>query len=87
MCTEVSIFLHVLINSKNWVLNFWNSRLNKLFFILVDLPTKVLIELLLKLADLEERLAVGTAENIQLSSLVAAFYVARSHINVPSNID
>ncbi|XP_073982605.1 replication factor C subunit RfC3 [Rhodnius prolixus] len=53
----------------------------------IDLPTKVLIELLLKLADLEERLAVGTAENIQLSSLVAAFYVARSHINVPSNID
>ncbi|KAK9513049.1 hypothetical protein O3M35_001329 [Rhynocoris fuscipes] len=53
----------------------------------IDLPASALIELLIKLSDIEERLSVGTSEIIQLSSLVAAFYIARSHINLPKDIE
>ncbi|XP_064620559.1 replication factor C subunit 5-like [Lineus longissimus] len=43
----------------------------------IDFPNHVRILLLEKMADIEYRLAVGTNEKIQLSSLVAAFQVAR----------
>ncbi|KAM9822445.1 replication factor C subunit 5 isoform X1 [Syngnathus typhle] len=44
----------------------------------VDLPPSVRMNLLIKLADVEHRLASGTSEKIQLSSMVAAFQVARN---------
>lgn len=49
----------------------------------IELPPEVLIELLIKMADIEERLAHGTMERIQLSALVGAFYLARSKIKLP----
>ncbi|NXC59550.1 RFC5 factor, partial [Aleadryas rufinucha] len=43
----------------------------------VDFPSSIRIQLLIKLADIEYRLAAGTSEKIQLSSLIAAFQVTR----------
>ncbi|CAL1528761.1 unnamed protein product [Lymnaea stagnalis] len=43
----------------------------------VDLPLHVRMQLLEKMADVEYRLASGTSEKIQLSSLIAAFQIAR----------
>ncbi|KAM4763614.1 replication factor C subunit 5 isoform 1-T1 [Cyanocitta cristata] len=43
----------------------------------VDFPPSIRIQLLIKLADIEYRLAAGTSEKIQLSSLIAAFQVTR----------
>ncbi|NXU69137.1 RFC5 factor, partial [Horornis vulcanius] len=43
----------------------------------VDFPPSIRIQLLIKLADIEYRLAAGTSEKIQLSSLIAAFQVVR----------
>ena len=46
----------------------------------VDLPEKVLVHLVIKLAELEERLMKGTNEKIQLGSLVSAFQITRDMI-------
>ncbi|KAK7087944.1 replication factor C subunit 5-like isoform X1 [Littorina saxatilis] len=43
----------------------------------VDMPVKVQIHLLIKMAEIEHRLASGTNERIQLSALVASFQTAR----------
>ncbi|XP_050174262.1 replication factor C subunit 5 isoform X1 [Myiozetetes cayanensis] len=43
----------------------------------VDFPPSIRIQLLIKMADIEYRLAAGTSEKIQLSSLIAAFQVTR----------
>ncbi|XP_028852160.1 replication factor C subunit 5 isoform X2 [Denticeps clupeoides] len=43
----------------------------------VDFPPSIRIGLLIKLADIEYRLASGTNEKIQLSSMVAAFQAVR----------
>ncbi|XP_013909502.1 PREDICTED: replication factor C subunit 5 [Thamnophis sirtalis] len=51
-----------------------------LFVHRVDFPTSVRIQLLIKMADVEHRLATGTNEKIQLGSLVAAFQVTRDLI-------
>uniref|UniRef100_A0A8C3RDP5 Activator 1 subunit 5 n=1 Tax=Cyanoderma ruficeps TaxID=181631 RepID=A0A8C3RDP5_9PASS len=48
-----------------------------LFMHRVDFPPSIRIQLLIKLADIEYRLAAGTSEKIQLSSLIAAFQVTR----------
>uniref|UniRef100_A0A4W3HUD8 Activator 1 subunit 5 n=1 Tax=Callorhinchus milii TaxID=7868 RepID=A0A4W3HUD8_CALMI len=46
----------------------------------VDFPPTVRIHLLIKMADIEYRLAAGTSEKIQLGSLIAAFQVARDMV-------
>ncbi|KAL4223501.1 Replication factor C (RF-C) subunit [Mactra antiquata] len=46
----------------------------------VDLPLHVRLHLLEKMAEVEHRLASGTNEKIQLSSLIAAFQVTRDMI-------
>ncbi|XP_077456948.1 replication factor C subunit 5 [Stigmatopora argus] len=46
----------------------------------VDFPSSVRIGLLIKLADIEHRLASGTNEKIQLSSMVAAFQIVRDMV-------
>nr|XP_033810912.1 replication factor C subunit 5 isoform X2 [Geotrypetes seraphini] len=51
-----------------------------LFVHRVDFPPSVRIHLLRKMADIEYRLASGTSEKIQLSSLIAAFQVTRDMI-------
>lgn len=43
----------------------------------IDFPAHVRIHLLAKMADIEYRLASGTSEKLQLSSLLAVFQVAR----------
>ncbi|XP_074897958.1 replication factor C subunit 5 isoform X1 [Buteo buteo] len=51
-----------------------------LFLSTVDFPPSIRIQLLIKMADIEYRLAAGTSEKIQLSSLIAAFQVTRDLI-------
>ncbi|KFP81043.1 Replication factor C subunit 5, partial [Apaloderma vittatum] len=51
-----------------------------LFVHRVDFPPSIRIQLLIKMADIEYRLAAGTSEKIQLSSLIAAFQVTRDLI-------
>ncbi|POI19423.1 hypothetical protein CIB84_016832, partial [Bambusicola thoracicus] len=51
-----------------------------LFVHRVDFPPAVRIQLLIKMADIEYRLAAGTSEKVQLSSLIAAFQVTRDLI-------
>ncbi|XP_072207172.1 replication factor C subunit 5 isoform X1 [Excalfactoria chinensis] len=46
----------------------------------VDFPPSVRIQLLIKMADIEYRLAAGTSEKLQLSSLIAAFQDTRDLI-------
>lgn len=46
----------------------------------VEFPSSVRIHLLVKMADIEHRLASGTSEKIQLSALIAAFQVARDMV-------
>ncbi|XP_077318186.1 replication factor C subunit 5 [Lithobates pipiens] len=46
----------------------------------VDFPPSIRMHLLTKMADIEYRLASGTSEKIQLSSLIAAFQVTRDLI-------
>ncbi|XP_049661373.1 replication factor C subunit 5 isoform X1 [Accipiter gentilis] len=53
---------------------------NHLLLSTVDFPPSIRIQLLIKMADIEYRLAAGTSEKIQLSSLIAAFQVTRDLI-------
>ena len=46
----------------------------------LDLPQKIRIHLIVKLADIEQRLLEGDSEKIQLGALVAAFQVARDMV-------
>lgn len=43
----------------------------------IEFPSEVLVHLLIKMSDIERRLVSGTSEDIQLSSLIAAFQPAR----------
>lgn len=47
----------------------------------IDFPTKVKLHLIVKMADIEDRLAHGTSEKLQLSSMIAAFQVARDMVS------
>ncbi|XP_062517889.1 replication factor C subunit 5-like [Corticium candelabrum] len=51
-----------------------------LFVHKIDFPQHIRITILDNIAEVEERLASGTSEKIQLSSLVAAFQVARNTV-------
>ena len=46
----------------------------------LDLPAKIKMHLLIKMADLEHRLLNGASEKIQLGSLLAAFQVTRDMV-------
>lgn len=46
----------------------------------IDFPPRIRITLLEKMADVEYRLASGTSEKIQLSSLIAAFQAVRDYV-------
>ncbi|XP_014258872.1 replication factor C subunit 5 [Cimex lectularius] len=52
----------------------------------IELPSEVLIELLIKLADIEHRLSIGASDKLQLSAVVSAFFIARSSIVVPESV-
>ncbi|GIZ03221.1 replication factor C subunit 5 [Caerostris extrusa] len=51
-----------------------------LFVHRIELPDDVKIHLLVKMADIEDHLASGTSEKIQLSALISAFQVARDMV-------
>ncbi|XP_021922630.1 replication factor C subunit 5 isoform X2 [Zootermopsis nevadensis] len=48
----------------------------------IELPSSALVGLIIKMADIENRLASGTNENIQLSALLSAFIFARDLVPV-----
>jgi replication factor C subunit 3/5 len=51
-----------------------------LFVQRLELPQEIRIELLIKLAELEQRLLGGASEKIQLGSLISAFQITRDMI-------
>ena len=51
-----------------------------LFVHRLDLPQGIRIRLIIKLADIEQRLLGGDSEKIQLGALLAAFQVARDMV-------
>jgi replication factor C subunit 3/5 len=69
--TDVHLYLHRGEFLQTFHHNFLNLQLS------VELSPKIRVEILIKMASIEERLALGTEENVQLSSLVAAFQVAK----------
>lgn len=52
-----------------------------MFIMRVELPHRVLSQLVIKLAALEERLAGGCVEEPQISAMIAAFYIARNQVS------
>lgn len=50
----------------------------------MKLPPEVLIDLLIKMADAEARLAQGCSERVELAALIAAFQSARDHVKLDS---
>lgn len=51
-----------------------------LSFVSVELPHRVMCNLLIKMAAIEERLASGCIEEPQVSALVSAFHIARDQV-------
>lgn len=58
------------------------ERIIQIFSLLVELPPRVMSCLLIKMARIEQSLAVGCCEKPQLSSFVAAFQIARNMVSV-----
>lgn len=48
----------------------------------MELPPRVICQLVIKMANIEERLAQGCIEKIQVSALIAAFRIARNQVTV-----
>lgn len=48
----------------------------------MELPGRVISQLIIKMASIEERLAQGCTEKIQTSALVAAFRIARNQVTI-----
>jgi replication factor C subunit 3/5 len=71
--TDVHLYLH---RGEFFFKTVFSRNFIKLYFS-VELSPKIRVEILIKMASIEERLALGTEENVQLSSLVAAFQVAK----------
>lgn len=46
----------------------------------MELPPRVICQLIIKMASIEERLAQGCSEKIQVSALIAAFRIARNEV-------
>lgn len=53
-----------------------------LFIQRIELPPRVISQLIIKMGNIEERLAQGCTEKIQTSALVAAFRFARNQVSV-----
>lgn len=51
-------------------------------FISVELPPTVMNTLIIKLADIEARLAAGCLEKPQLAALIAGFQLARNMVTL-----
>lgn len=53
-----------------------------LFVQRMELPPRVISQLVIKLARIEERLAQGCTEKIQVSALIAAFRISRDQVTI-----
>lgn len=53
-----------------------------LFVQRVELPPRVISQLIVKMASIEERLAQGCTEKIQTAALIAAFRIARNQVTL-----
>ncbi|XP_069651447.1 replication factor C subunit 5 isoform X1 [Haliaeetus albicilla] len=89
--TEIHLFVHRGRGLRGWLPGKGPGRptvmsppahtdTHRLLLSTVDFPPSIRIQLLIKMADIEYRLAAGTSEKIQLSSLIAAFQVTRDLI-------
>jgi len=56
-----------------------------LFIHQLDLPQNIRLHLLIKMAELEERLLKGTSEKIQLGAMISAFQVTRDMVKEEAN--
>lgn len=52
-----------------------------LFYFAVELPPRVMCALLIKLANIEKRLASGCSEKPQVAAFVSAFHIARDMVS------
>lgn len=48
----------------------------------MELPPRVISQLIIKMASIEERLASGCTEKIQIAAMIAAFQIARDQVVV-----
>lgn len=48
----------------------------------MEIPPKIMCKLVIKMAEIEARLANGCTEKPQLSALIAAFQIARDLVTV-----
>ncbi|NXJ16874.1 RFC5 factor, partial [Odontophorus gujanensis] len=80
--TEIHLFVHRGRGPRGWLPTHCSHPCTDSHHFLptVDFPPSVRIQLLIKMADIEYRLAAGTSEKVQLSSLIAAFQVTRDLI-------
>ncbi|KYN13481.1 Replication factor C subunit 5 [Trachymyrmex cornetzi] len=53
----------------------------------LDLPNQLFMDLLCKMAEIEKRLASGCRDDIQLNSLISAFYSVRDYIDTFCYVD
>ncbi|RQX69599.1 putative replication factor C, subunit 5, partial [Toxoplasma gondii CAST] len=69
--------LDELVTAKGYAMRDWVIAFHERI-LLVDWPANVLITFVSRLADLEERLATGASEAVQMHAVVAAFFEARA---------
>lgn len=55
-----------------------------LFVMRIELPMSVMNKIIIKMADIEERLAKGCTENTQTTALIAAFFICRDMVTLES---
>lgn len=54
------------------------------FYVSVELPMSVMNKLIVKLAQVEERLSKGCSEAAQTAALVSAFFISRDMVSLES---
>lgn len=48
----------------------------------IELPPRIICQLIIKIANIEERLSQGCSEKIQVSAFIAAFRIARNQVSI-----
>lgn len=75
--------LHLFIMRRKYVYIFLISLLTN-FILLVELPMSVMNKLIVKMAQVEERLSKGCSEAAQTAALVSAFFISRDMVSLES---
>lgn len=63
---------------------FFISVINSYFSPAVELPMSVMNKLIVKMAQVEERLTKGCTETAQTAALVSAFFISRDMVSLES---